>query len=46
VTLHDIAIKKDSSNDSSSADLILNVTAKTYRYLDEENEDRDAENAG
>lgn len=44
VTLHDIAIKQDLSGDSSKGDLILNVTAKTYRYLDEE--DSEAENAG
>lgn len=46
VTLHDIAIKQDRSGEASDGDLILNVTAKTYRYLDEENEDGDMENTG
>jgi type IV pilus assembly protein PilO len=46
VTLHDIAIKQDRSSDSSGGELILNVTAKTYRYLDGEDEDGDGENAG
>ena len=41
VTLHDIAISGDRSNESGG-DLVLNVTAKTYRYLDEE----EADNAG
>ena len=35
VTLHDIQISP-ASKDSSNDDLILNVTAKTYRYMDEE----------
>lgn len=39
VTLHDIAITPDRSSDSGGAELVLNVTAKTYRYLDEEDED-------
>ena len=43
VTLHDIAIASDSS--SGGRDLVLNVTAKTYRYL-EEGEDDEVENAG
>ncbi|MAF83729.1 MAG: type 4a pilus biogenesis protein PilO [Gammaproteobacteria bacterium] len=44
VTLHDIAIKQALSGaDSGNGKLILNVTAKTYRYLDE---DADVENAG
>ena len=45
VTLHDIEITPGRSSGSNSAngELILNVTAKTYRYLDE---DVDAENAG
>jgi len=45
VTLHDIEITPGRSGGSNSAngELILNVTAKTYRYLDE---DADAENAG
>jgi type IV pilus assembly protein PilO len=34
VTLHDIAIRP--VNDSSPDELTLDVTAKTYRYLDEE----------
>jgi type IV pilus assembly protein PilO len=45
VTLHDIEITPGRSGGSESAngELILNVTAKTYRYLDEVAE---AENAG
>ncbi|HJP37632.1 MAG TPA: type 4a pilus biogenesis protein PilO [Gammaproteobacteria bacterium] len=44
VTLHDIAIKQVRSGDNSgNGKLILNVTAKTYRYLDE---DTEMENAG
>lgn len=35
VTLHDIAIEPK-SKDATFDELILNVTAKTYRYLDEE----------
>jgi type IV pilus assembly protein PilO len=36
VTLHDIAISKDKSiKGASDANLTLDVTAKTYRYLDE-----------
>jgi type IV pilus assembly protein PilO len=46
VTLHDIAIKQDPSSDSSGSELILNVTAKTYRYLDGEDEVGDGENTG
>jgi len=34
VTLHDVTIRR--STDSSPDDLVLDVTAKTYRYLDEE----------
>lgn len=34
VTLHDISIKP--VNNSNPDDLVLDVTAKTYRYLDEE----------
>lgn len=34
VTLHDIAIRR--TNNTSSDELTLDVTAKTYRYLDEE----------
>jgi type IV pilus assembly protein PilO len=45
VTLHDIDITpgRSSGSESSDGELILNVTAKTYRYLDE---DAEAENAG
>ena len=43
VTLHDIEIKPERSGESSSGELILNVTAKTYRYLDDDNA---VENAG
>lgn len=42
VTLHDIEITQGRDSDE---ELILNVTAKTYRYLDEEADD-EAENAG
>ena len=38
VTLHDIDISQDRGAEEDSSDLILNVTAKTYRYLDEEND--------
>jgi type IV pilus assembly protein PilO len=34
VTLHDIKIRR--RNDAASDELVLDVTAKTYRYLDEE----------
>ncbi len=34
VTLHDVSIQPDRQDDSN--DLILDVTAKTYRYLEEE----------
>ncbi len=37
VTLHDIEIEPESGRDAGS-DLVLNVTAKTYRYLEEEQE--------
>jgi type IV pilus assembly protein PilO len=43
VTLHDIEITRGRNKDSASGELTLNVTAKTYRYLDE---DDDAGNAG
>jgi type IV pilus assembly protein PilO len=36
VTLHDIDIKPTGGNDSSYDDLTLTLTAKTYRYLDED----------
>jgi type IV pilus assembly protein PilO len=35
VTLHDIEITP-AGKDASAGNLVLNVTAKTYRYLDEE----------
>ena len=35
VTLHDVEIRPD-GNDAGSDQLLLDVTAKTYRYLDEE----------
>jgi type IV pilus assembly protein PilO len=35
VTLHDIEITP-AGKDVTAGDLVLNVTAKTYRYLDEE----------
>lgn len=38
VTLHDIQIKPASDKGGSPDDLILDVTAKTYRYLDEDEE--------
>jgi type IV pilus assembly protein PilO len=34
VTLHDVEITSDPKN--SSGDLQLDITAKTYRYLDDE----------
>lgn len=36
VTLHDIAITPVNAKDGAPDDLVLNVTAKTYRYLDED----------
>ena len=36
VTLHDISIRPVSGTNGSPDDLTLDVTAKTYRYLDEE----------
>lgn len=45
VTLHDIAITGARGDDASSDELVLNVTAKTYRYLDESDE-AGAENSG
>ena len=44
VTLHDIEITPLRSDDTSGSELVLNVTAKTYRYLedDEETEGADA----
>lgn len=37
VTLHDVEIRRD--RDENASDLVLDVTAKTYRYLDEESSD-------
>jgi type IV pilus assembly protein PilO len=37
VTIHDIKISR-TSKDDANADLLLEATAKTYRYLDEEEE--------
>lgn len=37
VTLHDVEIRTD--RDENASDLVLDVTAKTYRYLDEESSD-------
>jgi type IV pilus assembly protein PilO len=36
VTLHDIAIEPAGKDSGATGDLVLNVTAKTYRYLDED----------
>ncbi|MEM7280119.1 MAG: type 4a pilus biogenesis protein PilO [Pseudomonadota bacterium] len=36
VTLHDITLAPDNDEDAGSGDLIMDVTAKTYRYLDDE----------
>lgn len=36
VTLHDIEIAPQGGNNVTAGDLTLNVTAKTYRYLDDE----------
>ena len=41
VTLHDIEIQPDSSRNARGSDLVLNVTAKTYRYLEEEEEEQE-----
>ncbi len=38
VTLHDIEITPENAQDSSDA-LVLNVTAKTYRYMDQDDEE-------
>jgi type IV pilus assembly protein PilO len=45
VTLHDIEIAPAGKDNraSLSGDLVLNVTAKTYRYLDEDEQAADAE---
>ncbi len=39
VTLHDIEIVPAGKDAGGSDDLVLNVTAKTYRYLDEDEQD-------
>ena len=45
VTLHDIEI--DQQNKETGADsLVLNVTAKTYRYLEDKQDEEEAETAG
>jgi type IV pilus assembly protein PilO len=44
VTLHDIEIKRDGKDDQAES-LVLNVTAKTYRYLDDD-EVESSETAG
>jgi type IV pilus assembly protein PilO len=51
VTLHDIEITPAGGKDLSAGDLVLNVTAKTYRYLDEDEQapveaDKGAKKAG
>ncbi len=38
VTLHDIEIAPPNNSDGGADGLVLNVTAKTYRYLDDEQE--------
>jgi type IV pilus assembly protein PilO len=45
VTLHDISIAPQKGGQTEDA-LVLYVTAKTYRYLDDEEESDDPENAG
>ncbi|MBA3563507.1 MAG: type 4a pilus biogenesis protein PilO [Gammaproteobacteria bacterium] len=45
VTLHDIKIKPPANAEGASEDLVLDVTAKTYRYLDEDEEAEEAEGA-
>jgi type IV pilus assembly protein PilO len=36
VTLHDISIRPQTGTDAAPDELTLDVTAKTYRYLDEQ----------
>ncbi len=43
VTLHDIEIVPSAKSAGGSDDLVLNVTAKTYRYLDEEDQSQDSD---
>ncbi|WP_297528321.1 type 4a pilus biogenesis protein PilO [Thiohalobacter sp.] len=38
VTVHDIAIQRASDKEETNNDLVMELTAKTYRYLDEEEE--------
>lgn len=38
VTVHDIAIQRASDKEKTNNDLVMELTAKTYRYLDEEEE--------
>lgn len=45
VTLHDISIVPQQAGDAEDA-LVLNVTAKTYRYLDDDEDVGEPENAG
>lgn len=45
VTLHDIEIVPANAKTAGAGDLVLNVTAKTYRYLDEEEQAADAGSA-
>jgi type IV pilus assembly protein PilO len=45
VTLHDISIVPENAGETEDA-LVLNVTAKTYRYLDDDEESGGVENAG
>ena len=42
VTLHDIEIGRE-SGDSTGEDLVLKVTAKTYRYLEDEEDEEEVE---
>ena len=45
VTLHDISIVPQQAGDAEDA-LVLNVTAKTYRYLEDDEDAGEPENAG
>jgi type IV pilus assembly protein PilO len=45
VTLHDISIVPQQAGDADDA-LVLNVTAKTYRYLEDDEDAGEPENAG
>jgi type IV pilus assembly protein PilO len=38
VTLHDVEIKPRAADEGAPDELVLDVTAKTYRYLDEDEE--------